>query len=145
MSWKKWESDESLGVKLTAFSFVVGLIYGVVILLIFGPMAKMATKDWGVVHLLACIFFPALVTTAVYHNIWIRQLLLPAALVGAIYSYLKFHGSDLKISLTLCVLAVVTMIWMGIVEARTVTGKMSDFWRSFLFHPTRWAEEFKKE
>ena len=31
----------------------------------------------------------------------------------------------------------------GIVEARTVTGKTRDFWRSFLFHPTSWAAEFK--
>ena len=129
---------EKLGVNLQAYSFIVGIICGVVSFLIFDPLGKIVA-----VHFAVYLFFPCLLTTFVYHNIWMRQLSLPAIFAVAIYSYLKFHGSDLTISLHLCGLAVITRIWIAVMEARAITGKIKDFWRSFLYHPTDWTEEFK--
>ena len=149
MPLKKKYSYESLGIYLVGFTIVFGLIYGLISLLIFGPFAKGGPEDWGILHLLACIFLPMSASIAVYHNIWIRQLLLPVVIgvgVGvAIYSFFNFDDSDLKITLNLCILTVVTRFWIGVFEALAVTGKMTDFWRSFLVHPTAWASEFKMD
>ena len=136
------EWSESLRTRLEFSSAIAGAVYGALTLLIFGPMASGGPKDWGIVHLLISVFGPLMLSLFVYHNIWVRQLVLPAAVVAAIYSLFKVHGQDLYLYLNLCGLTAITRTIIGVTEAKATTGNRADFWRSLLFHPLDWAKQF---
>lgn len=133
---------ESLRGKLEIFSGIAGIVLGAIAIPLFGPIARGGPADWGIIHLLISALGPLMFALLVYHNIWFRQLSLPGALVGAIYSAVKFRGSDLYLYLYLSILAIVIRIVIGLVEARATTGRYTDFWRSFIFHPLNWGKEF---
>ena len=133
--------SESLRGKLELFSAMAGTLYGAATFLIFGSVVSEGPDSW-VVHLLLSSIGPLGLSLFVFHNILVRQLALPAAFVGAVYSFSKFHGIERYFSINLCGLAVVTMIVIGLVEARATTGQLSDFWRSFVFHPLDWTTYF---
>jgi hypothetical protein len=135
--------SESLRTRLEFSSAIAGTVYGVITLLMFGPMISGGSEDWGIVHLFFSILGPLIFSLFVYHSILFRQLALPGAIVGIIYSCLHFQGKDLYLYLNLFCLVVFIMIVIGIIEARATTGKYPDFWRSYLFHPLGWATHFK--
>ena len=133
---------ESLRVKLELFATIAGALYGVVTLLVFGPIAKGAPEDWGFLHLLISAGGPFALSLGVYHSILVRQLAPPGAIGGAIYLYLGYSGPDLYLFFNLCGLTVVTLLIIGLTESHMTTGKISDFWRSYLYHPLGWTKHF---
>lgn len=135
---KKGDSTK-MELKGTFLPGVVGVITGLVTQVVFGPMD---IRGGLFLHLFVSFFGPIFLSMFIYRNVWVRQLSLPGALVGGIYSYLKLSGQELYALLYLSSLIAITMVVIGIIEARATTGKVSDLWRSFLLHPLRWAEEF---
>jgi len=136
-------SYESLRNKMTFFSGIAGTLVGVIAILLFGPTALGEPAILSILWLFVLTFFgSAMFALFVYHNIWFRQLSLPAALVGAIYSVLKFSGQDLVLYLYLSIFAIVIRVFIGFIEACATTRRYADFWRSFMFHPLNWGKEF---
>lgn len=127
---------EDLRVKLLFFSAIMGILA----ISIFGLIARGHPNLDGL--MLSSVFGSVIFASLVYHNIWFRQLSLPALLVGAIYVALKFRGFDLYEYFYLTILAIVVRMVIALVEARSTTGKYADFWRSFAFHPYDWDKEF---
>lgn len=139
---ERYQWSESLRTRDVLVAGGTGLIYGIATLLIFGPIASGSGGDAKVVHMLPAFFGSAMLSMFVFHSILVRQLALPAAVIGGIYSLINYRGLDLYRGLYVCGLAVVVLVAMALIEARTTTGRLSDFWRSFLFHPLGWSKHF---
>ncbi len=87
------------------------------------------------------VLFAWLAAIALYYSvdayILIRQSALPAGLIIAFYNY--YQEQTTEFFLVAGFIASV-MITIGLVEAKVTTGKHSDFWRSFLYHPLSWEK-----
>jgi hypothetical protein len=130
---------EGLRTGLLYLTVATGALYGLVTILIFGRTN--ISMPWGVQVLLSALGSGILALVA-FSSILIRQLALPVASGVAIYSMFNFNGRELYGNLYLCGLAAITMIAIGILESYKTTGRIANFWRSFLFHPLGWSTHF---
>jgi hypothetical protein len=127
--------SEKLRTKVMFFGFISGLVYGAIIML-FGYVEDL--NGFGVFMSGMAAGILALVA---YHSILVRQLVIPAAIIGAIYTYFNYQQDpDLHTYFYVCGLSGFAMLTVGLAEARATTGNYLDFWRSFLFHPLGWTK-----
>ncbi len=105
-----------------------GLIYGLVILLIFGPI--IIGSDWKV-HLLITTASPFCFWVLFYNSILVRQLALPALIAGVIYQFATASISNKYLFFGLFVLSGLTLGVYSLTEALIATGKISDFGARF--------------
>jgi hypothetical protein len=75
--------------------------------------------------------------TFVKYSVVLRQLALPGSIVGALYVY--YYKNSIAFIL-IAIFIAIQMLAIGLIEARSTTGKYSDFWRSFIFHPLSWGK-----